>query len=132
MCPTDRILIGTPMYNFSVPAVLKSWIDYIVRPGFTFSPGREPGRRGARRPCREVRGVRRQCRKKLMRWIRGHDGFGVFGARRQSSILPPAAQTDPGAPPGVGPSSYQRLSIGSSRRPQTAMSEQVAVYQKAM
>ena len=24
------------MYNFSVPAVLKSWIDYVVRPGFTF------------------------------------------------------------------------------------------------
>ncbi len=37
----DRILIGTPMYNYSVPAVLKSWIDYIVRPGFTFelAPG---------------------------------------------------------------------------------------------
>ena len=33
----DRILIGTPMYNYSVPAVLKSWIDYIVRPGFTFA-----------------------------------------------------------------------------------------------
>ena len=32
-----RILIGTPMYNYSVPAVLKSWIDYIVRPGFTFA-----------------------------------------------------------------------------------------------
>lgn len=33
----DRIVIGTPMYNYSVPAVLKSWIDYIVRPGFTFA-----------------------------------------------------------------------------------------------
>jgi len=29
------------MYNFTVPAVLKSWIDYVVRPGFTFrlAPG---------------------------------------------------------------------------------------------
>ena len=37
----DHLLISTPMYNFSVPAVLKSWIDYIVRPGFTFklAPG---------------------------------------------------------------------------------------------
>lgn len=25
------------MYNFSVPAILKSWIDYLVRPGFTFA-----------------------------------------------------------------------------------------------
>ncbi len=37
----DALLICTPMYNFSVPAVLKSWIDYLVRPGFTFelAPG---------------------------------------------------------------------------------------------
>ncbi|MBK5052327.1 NAD(P)H-dependent oxidoreductase [Paraburkholderia domus] len=33
----DLFLISTPMYNFTVPAVLKSWIDYMVRPGFTFS-----------------------------------------------------------------------------------------------
>ena len=33
----DQLLICTPIYNFSVPAVLKSWIDYIVRPGFTFA-----------------------------------------------------------------------------------------------
>jgi FMN-dependent NADH-azoreductase len=37
----DVLLISTPMYNFSIPAVLKSWIDYVVRPGFTFrlAPG---------------------------------------------------------------------------------------------
>ena len=37
----DTLLISTPMYNFTVPAVLKSWIDYVVRPGFTFrlAPG---------------------------------------------------------------------------------------------
>ncbi|MGI4748535.1 MAG: FMN-dependent NADH-azoreductase [Janthinobacterium lividum] len=33
----DQLLICTPMYNYSIPAVLKSWIDYIVRPGFTFA-----------------------------------------------------------------------------------------------
>ncbi len=32
----DVLLISTPMYNFTVPAVLKSWIDYVVRPGFAF------------------------------------------------------------------------------------------------
>lgn len=33
----DQVLICTPMYNYSIPAVLKSWIDYLVRPGFTFT-----------------------------------------------------------------------------------------------
>ena len=33
----DEIVIGTPMYNFSVPALLKSWIDHVVRAGVTFS-----------------------------------------------------------------------------------------------
>jgi FMN-dependent NADH-azoreductase len=37
----DVLLISTPMYNFTIPAVLKSWIDYVVRPGYTFrlAPG---------------------------------------------------------------------------------------------
>ncbi len=33
----DHILIGTPMYNFAVPANLKAWIDHIVRPRVTHS-----------------------------------------------------------------------------------------------
>jgi len=33
----DHIIIGTPMYNFNVPAVLKAWIDHIVRIGKTFN-----------------------------------------------------------------------------------------------
>jgi FMN-dependent NADH-azoreductase len=27
----DQIVIGTPMYNFAVPAVVNAWIDHIVR-----------------------------------------------------------------------------------------------------
>ena len=34
----DHIVIGTPMFNFSVPAVLKAYIDQIVRVGVTVSP----------------------------------------------------------------------------------------------
>jgi FMN-dependent NADH-azoreductase len=34
----DHIVIGTPMFNFSVPAVLKAYIDQIVRVGVTASP----------------------------------------------------------------------------------------------
>lgn len=33
----DHILIGTPMYNFTVPANLKAWIDMVVRPRVTHS-----------------------------------------------------------------------------------------------
>jgi FMN-dependent NADH-azoreductase len=31
----DVIVIGTPMYNFSIPSVLKAWIDQILRVGRT-------------------------------------------------------------------------------------------------
>jgi FMN-dependent NADH-azoreductase len=33
----DEIVIGTPMYNFAVPAVVKAWIDHVVRAGKTFN-----------------------------------------------------------------------------------------------
>ncbi len=32
----DRILITVPVYNFGIPAQLKSWVDYIARAGVTF------------------------------------------------------------------------------------------------
>ncbi|MEM0977018.1 MAG: NAD(P)H-dependent oxidoreductase [Pseudomonadota bacterium] len=32
----DTIVIGAPIYNFSVPGVLKLWIDLICRAGVTF------------------------------------------------------------------------------------------------
>jgi FMN-dependent NADH-azoreductase len=35
----DTIIIGAPMYNFSISAPLKAWIDQIVRIGKTFSYG---------------------------------------------------------------------------------------------
>jgi FMN-dependent NADH-azoreductase len=35
----DEIIIGTPMYNFAIPAVLKAWIDHVVRAGKTFKYG---------------------------------------------------------------------------------------------
>ncbi len=32
----DTIVIGTPVYNFGIPAALKAWIDLIARAGVTF------------------------------------------------------------------------------------------------
>ncbi|HEY4010707.1 MAG TPA: NAD(P)H-dependent oxidoreductase [Acidobacteriaceae bacterium] len=33
----DEILIGSPMFNFNLPAALKGWVDHIVRLGRTFN-----------------------------------------------------------------------------------------------
>jgi FMN-dependent NADH-azoreductase len=35
----NTLIIGAPMYNFSVPAALKSWIDLVCRVGETFIYG---------------------------------------------------------------------------------------------
>jgi FMN-dependent NADH-azoreductase len=32
----DRVLISTPMWNFSIPYKLKHWIDLVSQPGLTF------------------------------------------------------------------------------------------------
>ncbi|WP_027244952.1 FMN-dependent NADH-azoreductase [Leisingera daeponensis] len=32
----DTIVIGAPVYNFSVPSTLKAWIDLVARAGLTF------------------------------------------------------------------------------------------------
>ena len=33
----DILVIGLPMYNFTVPSMLKAWIDHIARAGVTFA-----------------------------------------------------------------------------------------------
>jgi len=38
---SDCLLISTPMHNFTVPAALKLWIDYVLRVGRTFKATRE-------------------------------------------------------------------------------------------
>ncbi len=32
----DILLVGVPMYNFAIPAMLKSWTDHVARAGVTF------------------------------------------------------------------------------------------------
>ena len=32
----DLIVIGAPMYNFSIPSVLNAWFDHVARAGVTF------------------------------------------------------------------------------------------------
>ena len=32
----DILVIGAPMYNFSIPSTLRSWFDHVLRAGVTF------------------------------------------------------------------------------------------------
>jgi FMN-dependent NADH-azoreductase len=41
----DVIVIGAPLYNFSIPSQLKAWVDRIAQPGRTFAYG-ESGPKG--------------------------------------------------------------------------------------
>ena len=60
------VVIGAPMYNFTVPASLKAWIDYVVRPGKTFRRGRHWRVRGP------VRGQASLCVHRQRRRVQGH------------------------------------------------------------
>ena len=42
---TDIVVLGAPMYNFTIPSQLKAWIDRILVAGKTFAYG-ENGPRG--------------------------------------------------------------------------------------
>ena len=33
----DILVIGMPMYNFTIPSTLKSWLDHVIRAGRTFA-----------------------------------------------------------------------------------------------
>lgn len=48
---SDIVVIGVPMYNFSIPSQLKAWIDRIVVPGRTFhyAEGKAQGLAGGKR-----------------------------------------------------------------------------------
>lgn len=42
----DEYVIGVAMHNFSIPSVLKLWIDQVVRGGLTFTYGGADGPKG--------------------------------------------------------------------------------------
>ena len=39
----DVLVLTMPMWNFTVPAIMKAWIDQVIAPGLTFSISREDG-----------------------------------------------------------------------------------------
>ena len=47
----DAVVIGAPMYNFSIPTQLKAWLDALAQPGrtFAYTPEGPRGLAGAKR-----------------------------------------------------------------------------------
>ena len=83
----DVLVIGTPLYNFGMPAALKAWIDQIVRPGKTVdidtsNPADPYTPRLADRP-----------RQAIILTARGGVGFGPGGELEALNHLEPALIT---------------------------------------
>ncbi|GAA3384657.1 FMN-dependent NADH-azoreductase [Cryptosporangium minutisporangium] len=47
----DVLLVGAPMYNYSLPSTLKTWIDYVHVPGVTTTIDETPSQPLAGRPA---------------------------------------------------------------------------------
>lgn len=71
----DTYVFGIPMYNFSVPAVFKSYIDQVVRAGETFTPATYQGL---------LKG-----KKAIVVTARGGGGYGPGEAREAYNVQDP-------------------------------------------
>ncbi len=51
LAEADIVIIGSPLYNFTIPSTLKAWLDLIVRPGlsFRYANGRSEGLLGEKK-----------------------------------------------------------------------------------
>ena len=45
----DTVLLGVPMYNFSIPSTLKAWLDRIITPGTSYDAATGTGRLAGKR-----------------------------------------------------------------------------------
>lgn len=81
----EVIVIGTPMYNYGMPAQLKSWFDNVIRIGKTFSFDLARGDY----PLEPVM----QGKKLVILSSRGEFGFGPGGIREAMNHLDTHIQT---------------------------------------
>jgi len=81
----DVIVIGTPMYNYGMPAALKSWFDKVIRIGKTFTFDLDRGDY----PLEPVLGGK----KLVVLSSRGEFGFGPGGVREKMNHLDTHIQT---------------------------------------
>jgi FMN-dependent NADH-azoreductase len=57
----DIVVLGVPMYNWSIPTQLKAWIDIIVVPGKTFTYGAQGPEEGLVASKRVIVAISRGC-----------------------------------------------------------------------
>ena len=81
----DVIVLGTPMYNYGMPAALKAWFDQVIRIGRTFSFDRARGDW----PLEPI--LSGKCLVVLS--SRGEFGFGPGGERAHMNHLDPHIAT---------------------------------------
>lgn len=81
----DVIVIGTPMYNYGMPASLKSWFDNVIRIGKTFTFDLDRGDY----PLEPIMGGK----KLVILSSRGEFGFGPGGVRENMNHLDTHIQT---------------------------------------
>ena len=79
----DVLIIGTPLYNFGMPAALKAWIDQIVRPGRTVEVDER------KLPDPYVPLLADRPRHAVILSARGGIGFGPGGEMAQMNHLEP-------------------------------------------
>jgi FMN-dependent NADH-azoreductase len=75
---SDVLVFGVPMYNFSVPAAFKAYIDQVFRVGRTFSPSYEGLVKG---------------KKAFIVTARGGGGYGPGEQREQANFEDPYLKT---------------------------------------
>ncbi len=81
----DVLVIGVPMYNFGMPAPLKSWIDNVVRIGATFDYDR-----ARENPYVPLLAERR--RRTVLLTACGSSGYGPGGWQAHLDLLTPGIQ----------------------------------------
>jgi FMN-dependent NADH-azoreductase len=81
----DVIIMGTPMYNYGMPAALKSWFDKVIRIGKTFTFDLDRGDY----PLEPIM----NGKKLVILSSRGEFGFGPGGAREAMNHLDTHIQT---------------------------------------
>jgi FMN-dependent NADH-azoreductase len=81
----DVIVIGAPMYNFSVPSQLKAWIDRILIAGRTFRYGPKGPQGLAGRNKNAAAFIRRR---QLRRWIIRKPICGRLSGSSESPMSP--------------------------------------------
>jgi FMN-dependent NADH-azoreductase len=84
----DVLVVGTPMYNYGVPAPLKAWTDLVVRIGETVDVSRDAGNVASYRPLLADR-----PRRAVLLTSRGAEGFGPGGAYAALNHADPALRS---------------------------------------